>query len=211
MALPAAGTGPGGPRDSTVGTGKPRSDVKTAIVLLLAMVLGVVPAAAQQPILGGNPLVRAVLDRDLSQAKALLLSGNAPQGRDLNRRPLTVIAVANNDLAMLDLLLAYGANANETDAQGNSPLSHAAALGSIDAVERLIAAGVQLDWANQQGMTPLMRAAQVGANAIVRRLIDAGALVDLTDFTGRDALAWAETNGHQRAAAMLRTALAAGS
>jgi ankyrin repeat protein len=199
MALPAAGTGPGGPRDSTVGTGKPRSDVKTAIVLLLAMVLGVVPAAAQQPILGGNPLVRAVLDRDLSQAKALLLSGNAPQGRDLNRRP------------MLDLLLAYGANANETDAQGNSPLSHAAALGSIDAVERLIAAGVQLDWANQQGMTPLMRAAQVGANAIVRRLIDAGALVDLTDFTGRDALAWAETNGHQRAAAMLRTALAAGS
>lgn len=207
MGVPLRGT-----RDSTAKTEKPRYDVRAfATVLLLAMTLGAGSLPAQQPILGGDPLVGAVLDRDVDGAKALLLAGNPPQGRDLGRRPLTVIAVANGDVPMLSLLLDYGANANETDANGNSPLSHAAALGNIDAVDRLIAAGVQVDWANQQGMTPLMRAAQVGANSVVRRLLDAGALVDLTDFTGRDALVWAETNNHQRAAAMLRAALAAGS
>jgi uncharacterized protein len=215
LRLPGGPVGPAGgavARDSTAESEKPRYDVKAfATTVLLAMSLGAGGLSAQQPIIGGDPLVSAVLDRDLGRAKALLLAGDQPQGRDVGRRPLTVIAVANNDPGMLDLLLDYGANANETDGTGNSPLSHASALGNIDAVDRLIAAGAQVDWANQQGMTPLMRAAQTGAIGVIRRLLDAGAIADLTDFTGRDALAWAETNNHERAAAILRAAVAAGS
>ncbi|MGF1625156.1 MAG: ankyrin repeat domain-containing protein [Alphaproteobacteria bacterium] len=179
-----------------------------ATILILAIGVGVGSVSAQQPLIGGDPLVSAVLARDAGRAKALLLAGSQPQGRDLGRRPLTVIAVSNNDVAMLTLLLDYGANANETDGTGNSPLSQASALGNIDAVDRLIAAGAQVNWANQQGMTPLMRAAQAGAVGVIRRLLDAGALVDLTDFTGRDALSWAESSNHQRAAQILRDALA---
>ena len=107
---------------------------------------------------------------------------------------------------MLNLLLEFGANPNETDGLGNSPLMHACALNNSYAVERLIAAGAQVDWANQQGLTPLMRAAQAGAIGAIRTLLEHGALIDLTDYTGRDAMSWAMTNGHQRAAELLRAA-----
>ncbi len=180
--------------------------VASAAFLFIALAIGLQAAHGQQPLLGGDPLVAAVLDRNFDRAKALLLAGTPPQGRDTDGRPLTVIAIANTDVRTLGLLLSYGANPNETDRRGNGPLSQAAALGNIDAVNLLIDAGARINNANQQGMTPLMRAAEAGAIGVIRRLLEAGATVDATDFTGRDALSWAEINGHERAATILRNA-----
>jgi len=56
----------------------------------------------------------------------------------------------------------------------------------------LLDAGAPIDPEDKNGMTPLMFAARSGRIDMVRLLLERGADPGKTDFTGRDALGWAE-------------------
>ena len=70
----------------------------------------------------------------------------------------------------------------------------------------LIDVGAALDVDNRAGMTPLMVAASRGNAAIVQALLAKGANARKTDFTGRDALSWANDSRRPAVVQLLQRA-----
>jgi uncharacterized protein len=96
------------------------------------------------------------------------------------------------DLRMTQALIFYGAVVNARDPFGNTALHWAAQKGSTDVIQALLDAKAAVDAPNKQGVTPLMMAAQSNQLPAVRLLLKNGADPKKQDFTGRDALGWAD-------------------
>ena len=81
-------------------------------------------------------------------------------------------------VAIVDILLAKGMDANLAAHSGNNALLHAVNECHTDIVERLLRHGADPNCANNAGESPLCVAAKYNFSAIVRMLLDAGADVD---------------------------------
>lgn len=99
------------------------------------------------------------------------------------------------DLAMMDLLLRYGADPNVTGGSATIPPIFVAQ--SPMAVELLVSAGADLDYQGARGRTPLH---SVTDPVIARTLIDFGADTRVTDHLGLTPIAY-----HQRRHAAAQT------
>ena len=78
-------------------------------------------------------------------------------------------------------LIAAGANVNQQDIDGWTPLHLAAYNGHQAVVQALIAAGADVNQQDNDGRTPLHRAACYGHQEVVQALIAAGANVNQQD------------------------------
>lgn len=105
------------------------------------------------------------------------------------------LAVAMDDADMLSMLLARGADVNQTDDHVDSLLHVAAMDGHVDFVGLLISRGADLDRRGSCVQTPLHRAAMRGDREIAALLVDAGADLEATDHRGRTATDWAALKG----------------
>jgi ankyrin repeat protein len=74
--------------------------------------------------------------------------------------------------------------------------------------ELLIDIGADLNSENKNGMTPLMIAARHGNATLVKALLAKGADARRTDFTGRDAVSWAQESRRPAVVQMLQRAVA---
>lgn len=149
-----------------------------------------------------SPTVTALVNNDMDTFRRMMMAGTNPNTIDVEKRPLLIIAVRQENVTAVNLLLDVGARVDERDALGNSALSWAASLGADHLVERLLAARSDVNQSNQNGQTPLIRAAQGGWGRVVTLLIKAGADAAITDYTGRTALDWARdsrSRGAERA------------
>jgi ankyrin repeat protein len=90
-------------------------------------------------------------------------------------------AVNKGDVSQVDQLLKSGAQVNERDRQGYTPLMHASWNGQQALVERLINSGADINVRDNSGFTALMYAAIYGHNKIVQLLILRGAKVRVED------------------------------
>lgn len=143
------------------------------------------------------------------EAARLLLKA----GADVNAReawggqtPL-MWAAAQNQPAMITLLLSKGADANahatvrdwqrrvtaegrpkDMNHGGFTPLLYAAREGFVDAATALLAGGADIDRPDPDGTTPLVLALTNGHWDMARKLIDAGANVNDWDFWGQSPL-----------------------
>jgi hypothetical protein len=110
-------------------------------------------------------------------------------------------AAQSGDFALLELLLAHGADPSIATEDGTTPLMVAAGIGwvegvtyewspaqTLDVVRRLIALGNYVDARNLDGQTALMGAAHKGRNEVVRALVDAGADLAARDIGSRDTI-----------------------
>ncbi len=88
-------------------------------------------------------------------------------------------------------LVAEGADINEKDQQGETPLYIAAWNGNLQAVEILIKAGAEVNIRDIYGDTPLMAAVDQGNVRIVKELIVAGADVTIKNNDGSTPLHYA--------------------
>ena len=91
------------------------------------------------------------------------------------------IVIARQDLAWLGFLLSKGANANQQDDSGNSPMMQAVEAGFTEGVRRLLSARANVNLPNRSGETPLIRAVQKRDVAMVRLLLANGADADRRD------------------------------
>jgi ankyrin repeat protein len=96
-----------------------------------------------------------------------------------------------------NLLSITGAEVNEQNKGGDSPLIHAVVIGSKEIVDGLLAKGADLNNQNQWGNTALILAADKGYKDIVDRLLVNGADVNLRNHAGDTALILAATLGHK--------------
>jgi uncharacterized protein len=166
---------------------------RTAVAL--ALVAGCAGQAAAQ---GAWDTWYSVADaashNDTMQVAALLKAGDRdPDAREsTSGRTGLDYAVTFDNLAMAKLLLDNSAHIDAPDKLGNTALHYAAQRGAIDFIHFLIANKATVDASNRQGMTPLMTAAEQGQAAAARLLLASGANPRKQDFTGRDAIGWAE-------------------
>ncbi|KAF4415724.1 ankyrin repeat domain-containing protein 52, partial [Fusarium austroafricanum] len=82
---------------------------------------------------------------------------------------------AMGHLKVVKTLITYGANVNEVDPAGYSPIHYATRNNHTSVVALLLENGADIYSLDPEGCTPLYRAAQKGNNEIVERLLKHGA------------------------------------
>jgi ankyrin repeat protein len=80
------------------------------------------------------------------------------------------IAVHRNDLDVVDVLIAHGADVNRIGDMGATPLHVACTAGHLEAAKRLVDAGANLAPVNEFGFTPMDKAKMYGHDGIVEFL-----------------------------------------
>lgn len=86
-----------------------------------------------------------------------------------------IAAAAENQLAILMLLLEQGANVDAQSSDGTSALMNAATHGNLGIAKVLVAAGSQIDLKKQDGTTALVSAVQYGHLPMINLLLENGA------------------------------------
>jgi ankyrin repeat protein/predicted Ser/Thr protein kinase len=113
-------------------------------------------------------------------------------------------AVAGGNVMAVKSLLAKGANVNESDREGTSPLMLASERNApAPMVEALLAAGAQVDAVDAQGRSSLYRASVAGEVDAMRILLDHQANVNLRAKDFSTPLLEAVTHGRLEAARLL--------
>lgn len=164
-----------------------------AVLLALATSLVPVrPAAAQADMNDLLILPRAAERNDFDAILQMLQRGDPVDTEGEDQRAGLSFAAANGNMQIMDLLIDHRANVDHRDRFGDSALHWAAITGHIDSVKRLLDAHATVDMQNGQGVTPLMLAISNNRGNVVGLLLAAGADVHLQDFTGHDAVSWAQ-------------------
>ena len=137
-------------------------------------------------------LAQCVKDGDTRAVELFLKAGLHPDTRDKHGVTLLCLAVRNNRRAVVELLLAQGADLDlKSEDRGYSPLMDAALVGATDLVELFLVRGADPDQTSKDGQTALVIA--VGRNdvGIVKALLDRGADPDIADKLGFSARRYA--------------------
>ncbi|HEY4339010.1 MAG TPA: ankyrin repeat domain-containing protein [Steroidobacteraceae bacterium] len=140
------------------------------------------------------PLIAAIRAHDTSKALAILAVQPKP---DVNQRSVdgtTALhwAVYDNDVAVIDRLLAEGAKPNLRNDYNATPLAEAAVVGNADVIHKLLKAGADPESANADGQTALMVVARTSNVEAAQVLLKAGAQVNAHEtWRGQTALMWA--------------------
>lgn len=170
-----------------------RLTARTAWLAAAIMLAGAAPAAAQFS--DGYNFLKAVRDRDVQKAKALI---DKPGSTLVNSRDVTsgetalMIAIKRRDAPWLAFLLQNGADPNMKDNEGNTPLIVAAMSAFSDGVRLMLAGKAQVDATNGRGETALIKSVQMKDAPSVQLLLNAGADPDRRDsFAGMSAREYA--------------------
>lgn len=173
---------------------------------------------------GSPAITRALLERGAQPTGKLIFNGKATKGTALahvnDERVLALLLAAGLDANapvnaeqvpplcnvtqrgsnhLLPPLLAAGANPNNSDAQGRTPLYIAASQGNEAACQLLLAHGALADFSGtEDGATPLLGCLKANAHpsdkmAVVQTLLAAGANIHARDTQGRTPLFYCTT------------------
>jgi ankyrin repeat protein len=141
----------------------------------------------------GLSLAEAAQQEDDAAVRALLAAKTDVNAPLPDGTTALHFAAANNDLALVQLLLRSGANPRVTTLDGDiTPLSLAAGNGNAPIVEALLKAGADANAASANGTTALMLAASSGSVGTVNVLINHGADINAKESVhGQTALMFA--------------------
>jgi ankyrin repeat protein len=156
---------------------------------------------------GYNALLRALEKKNDAIADLLL----SQPGLEVNAQGFSGMTalmwyVGSEQETKVQDLLARGADANLSDADGDTALHTAAMRGNVKLLQILLAAGANPNARNKVGGTPLMWAGTFGNEEVAQILIDKGADAALKDELGMTASAWAAKNKRDEFAQLLRAA-----
>ncbi len=170
---------------------------RRAAILGLAMISLVVAGSASRadfnPFSGYySNVARAAAKNDAETVRQLVGGDNNPDQTDEQSRTGLHYAAINGNLEIIAILIKANAKLNVEDLLGDTPLHLAADHNQTEAAQLLLDVGAQVDPHNKDGLTPLMIAASHGNLELVRALLAKGASPTTTDYTGRDALGWAQ-------------------
>lgn len=157
-----------------------------------------------------NALFDRIRAHDAEGVEKLLNAGAKPNARDMFGRPPLWNAIEQKDAAIVKLLLAHGADANDPGKHANPSYDSGATLvmqavdsGNVEILNALLAKGAKPDVANQYGMNALMIACMAGNASMVSALIEGKANVNATDSNGTPVLWMAVKGGSADAVAAL--------
>ena len=153
--------------------------------------------------LNGDSCLHLVLERDDDDLTDLLLAHpDAPalfNAANLDGRTPLHIAVANNNLEAVEILIKQGADPNAADKNGVTPLCEAARQNDVAIAKKLIQLGADVATKQPDGVeTPLMAAisAKQPYNEMVSLLLEHNADINAKDQHGYTPLIAAVHRGH---------------
>jgi ankyrin repeat protein len=125
-----------------------------------------------------TPLMRAALYADAGIVQTLIQHGAIVTNRDASGDNAVNFAATGNP-ENIYLLVAAGANVNNTNNNGDTPLSLAVACHEKNkrfyvAIMTLLSLGANVNCTNKDGLTPIMIAARHGDTNLVQLLIQTG-------------------------------------
>lgn len=160
----------------------------------LALIVACGPTLAQQPdaVAYGN----RVESGDLSQVRAWLDAGLDPNFLADRIGTGLMIAAWSDNVKMMELLVARGADVNRANALGETALMHASWRGSANAVKWLLGKGAKVN-SDPMRWSALHYAAFAGHGAIADLLLKNGADINARSTNGSSALMMAVYEGHE--------------
>lgn len=135
-----------------------------------------------------NPVVMAISNNDTMHLCHLLATGANPDALHGDTCPI-VFATHRGEADKIDMLLAYHANINATDAKGMTALITAAARRKPEIITLLIARGADLNLQDKNGQTALCHAIMQKDQAAIIALALAGADARIPNPRGETAIA----------------------
>lgn len=110
--------------------------------------------------------------------------------------PLWIAAQNGAEEAIEILGLHLGANVNQTDIFGVSPLAVAALTGRINIIETLIKLGADINQQDNRGITPLGFAAKNGHDHLIEKMVSLGSNLDSLNKEGQS-LVWLAAHNNE--------------
>jgi len=153
---------------------------------------------------GDLRLIDAVKKSDTKTARTLIAQHIDVNATETDGSTALHWAAQRDNVELVDLLLAAGANAKSANRYKITPLSLAAMNGNGEIVERLLKAGAGANDTSEDGQTALMTAALNGKPGAVKVLLAHGATVDTKEpIREQTALMWAASEGNVDAVELL--------
>jgi uncharacterized protein len=175
-----------------------RGDAIAAVAAVAALALG---SSAAHP---ADSVVDAASVNDRAAAIAAIDAGAAVDDSAPDGTTALHWAVYHDDAALIERLLAAGADAAAANAYGATPMSEAAKIGNTTVIGMLLDAGADVESPGADGQTALMIAARGGNVDAARLLLERGAHVDATESWRRQtALMWASAQRHAEVVRLL--------
>ncbi|KHK93647.1 ankyrin [Novosphingobium malaysiense] len=174
-----------------------RAVLKAAVPALAASLLLSTPALADFS--DGYKFLEAVKKKEGEKVEqAIMDSASIVNARDISTGETALhIVTKRRDPTWLNYLIAKGANPNQADDHGVTPLQLAVGLGWRDGVEFLVENGANTDVSNDAGETPLISAVHRHDAQMMKVLLQAGANPDRADNSGRSARDYAKLEGQE--------------
>jgi len=163
----------------------------TAMILVVAMFVFILPMAKAQKSAEGSTVVTSVVDEtptkslreaandgDIEQVKLHLATGTDINAKDQAGWTALHHAASKGHMEVAKLLISKGADVNERTSDWTSALHSAVRAGFRDIVEFLIEKGADVNAKNDNDRVPLHEAVLTGQEEMVKLLIAKGADVD---------------------------------
>jgi len=165
------------------------------IVLVAGSALFVV-RSRQQHLMEQSVFFMAVTTGNMVDAKRSL-DANPSLVNDMGELKISPLGTAAGDgnIAMMELLMARGADINGRAHDGFTPLHEAAVANRTAAANLLLAHGAKIDAPTDSGITPLYYAAMMGKKEVAEVLVTHGANVNAKTSNGATPLHTAATLG----------------
>jgi ankyrin repeat protein len=164
---------------------------------IASCILSVFALATAHAAAGDLRLVTAGKRRDMSTMRALLKQRVDVNTPDVDGMTPLHWAAHWDELEVVKLLLAAGANAKAANRYGVTPLHEASLVSNVPMMESLLKAGANPSAAYGSGETPLMTAARTGNVEAVKLLVENGADVNAAEeYRGQTAIMFAATENH---------------
>ena len=154
----------------------------------------------------GKDLMIAASNGDLAQIRRLLHKGVPVDFQETDGAGYTALIHAAQDgrePAVIQELLANGAQVEHRRNGGETALILAGGSGNVSIVAQLLNAGAQVNDQDDNGVTALMMAAANGHHGVVLLLLSSGADIHRANGNGETALELAARAGHDRVVRLL--------
>jgi hypothetical protein len=139
-----------------------------------------------------DSLAQCAREGDTKAVELFMKAGYPPDSRDKYGVPLLCLAARGKHRAVVEILLARGAQIDlQSEDRGYSPLMDAAQAGSADLVALFLERGASPDLTSKDGQTALIVAVGRNDAEVVRLLVSGGADPDLCDKLGLSARKYA--------------------